>query len=78
MLIHKPDLRWQSLDSESDESQLTAATEWVVANRLNAITGQKFVSWAEYFGPVLDRDDRFSHKVSEKTLCYAIEKLTFR
>ncbi|KAH7408333.1 hypothetical protein DE146DRAFT_645987 [Phaeosphaeria sp. MPI-PUGE-AT-0046c] len=65
---------WQSLDQESDESQNSAATEWVATNRINAITEQNFASWAEYFEPIVDRNDRFSHKqlynLSDKVFDY--------
>lgn len=59
-----PNPRWQALDPESDDSQDTAGNEWVAVNRINAVTGQNFKSWAEYFGPIVDRNDQFSHKVS--------------
>jgi hypothetical protein len=59
---------WQSLDPESVESQDSAASEWVAVNRINAATGQNFASWSECFGPVLDRNDAFSQKVSRVPL----------
>jgi hypothetical protein len=32
----------------------------VIADRLNAASGQNFSSWSEYQGPVVDNEDRFS------------------
>lgn len=55
---------WQSLDPNSFESQDNAALEWVAVNRINAATGRNFASWAEYFGPIPDRNDQFSQKAS--------------
>ncbi|KAL1800496.1 hypothetical protein ACET3X_000838 [Alternaria dauci] len=56
---------WQSLDPDSLESQEYAASEWVAVNRINAATGRNFASWAEYFGPVLDRNDAFSRTLTD-------------
>jgi hypothetical protein len=55
---------WQSLDPDSFESQDAAASEWIAVNRINAATRENFASWPEYFGPILDRNDEFSQKVS--------------
>jgi hypothetical protein len=37
-----------------------AANEWVITDRLNALSGNNFSSWSEYQGPVEDRSDQFS------------------
>jgi hypothetical protein len=55
---------WTALDEDDVADQYTkydsAANEWVIADRLNAASGQNFSSWSEYQGPVVDNEDRFS------------------
>ncbi|KAL9086788.1 MAG: hypothetical protein Q9165_006935 [Trypethelium subeluteriae] len=45
-------------DETQDET--FAADEWVITDRLNAVTGQNFSSWEEYFGPLAYQGDLFS------------------
>ncbi|KAF2026169.1 hypothetical protein EK21DRAFT_116064 [Setomelanomma holmii] len=65
---------WQSLDPDSFGSQDSAALEWVAVKRINAATGRNFASWSEYFGPILDRNDKFSqtqlYNLSDKVFDY--------
>ncbi|KAH6638299.1 hypothetical protein C7974DRAFT_158490 [Boeremia exigua] len=55
---------WSSL-SEANETEEyikydNAANEWVITDRLNAVTGSNFSSWSEYQGPIRAQDDEFS------------------
>ncbi|KAF2855717.1 hypothetical protein T440DRAFT_485816 [Plenodomus tracheiphilus IPT5] len=51
---------FNSFDLEDPRYNDYVADEWVVTPRLNAVTGQNFTSWAEYTGPVEEKDDSFS------------------
>jgi hypothetical protein len=52
-------------DSENRVSyEYAAAEKWVALNRINPVTGRRFASWAEYYGPVLEHGDAFTLAVS--------------
>lgn len=57
---------WRSLNTDSAEYNDYSASEWVILNRINEATGREFSSWSEYFGPILERGDSFSQRVSLK------------
>ncbi|KAI0971462.1 hypothetical protein F4678DRAFT_479343 [Xylaria arbuscula] len=52
---------WDSQDVTSFYYQKLAANEWVVTDRINAETGKKFTSWAEFYGPNTYNGDSFSN-----------------
>jgi hypothetical protein len=66
---------WKELEDDLDGNgganevnyNYTAADEWVINNRVNAATGQKFSSWSEYSGHVSELGDSFSLAVSKHT-----------
>ena len=58
---------WDSLPVNNDTYDAFAADEWVITDRLNAITGMNFTSWEEYFGPLMDNGDTFSLVVCNHT-----------
>ncbi|EMC91826.1 hypothetical protein BAUCODRAFT_38961 [Baudoinia panamericana UAMH 10762] len=51
---------FQSLNTSSDDYSEYVSKEWVVTDRINALTGQNFSSWREFFGPVHLHNDTFS------------------
>jgi hypothetical protein len=55
---------WTGLDqtdpADASYHYLLAADEWVVADRINADTGQTFQSWKEFNGPRTYQNDAFS------------------
>jgi hypothetical protein len=63
---------WKELEGDLDGNEgangvnynYSAADEWVINNRINAATGQKFSSWSDYSGKVSERGDSFSAAVS--------------
>ena len=52
-----------------------AASEWVATDRLSAVTGQNFTSWAEFFGPHEYNSDLFTtvqrENISNSTFDYS-------
>jgi hypothetical protein len=40
--------------------EIHAADEWVITDRINAVTGQNFTSWQEHYGPVTVHGDTFA------------------
>lgn len=52
-----------------------AASEWVATDRLNAVTGQNFMSWAGFFGPHEYNSDLFTtlqrENISNSTFDYS-------
>jgi hypothetical protein len=63
---------WKELEGDLDGNEgangvnynYSAADEWVINNRINAATGERFSSWPEYSGKVSERGDSFSLAVS--------------
>jgi hypothetical protein len=58
---------WDSLENRPDNEGLYetyAGSEWVVTNRIDPTTGQKFTSWDDYYGKVFALNDEFSQRVS--------------
>ncbi|KAJ8112158.1 hypothetical protein OPT61_g5418 [Boeremia exigua] len=55
---------WESLNESNETDQFTkydsAANEWVLTNRINAVTGKNFSSSSEYQGPIKAEGDEFS------------------
>ncbi|ORY06404.1 hypothetical protein BCR34DRAFT_571405 [Clohesyomyces aquaticus] len=51
---------WDEGGAEDADYEFLASSEWIATNRINDATGADFKSWAEYYGPILDRDDAFS------------------
>lgn len=49
-----------SLNTDPVDKYNEEASEWVITNRINALTGQNFTSWAEYYGPMAGNGDTFS------------------
>lgn len=49
-----------SLSGDPDDKYDGEASEWVITDRINALTGRNFTSWAEYYGPVAENGDTFS------------------
>lgn len=51
---------WDSLPSNNHSYVDLVANEWVITDRLNAVTGRNFTAWSEYYGPVTYHGDNFS------------------
>ena len=48
---------YDSLDTTDEDYLVAAIEEWTATSRLNALTGQNFSSWEEFFGPNPDAID---------------------
>lgn len=55
---------WESNPTAQGDFSVSASSEWVVTDRLNAETTRNFTSWDEYSGPREEMGDLFSLVVS--------------
>lgn len=51
---------WDSLSTTEQDYYDLSTDEFVSSDRINALTGQNFTSWAEFFGPTPDNGDLFT------------------
>ncbi|KAI1738196.1 hypothetical protein F4680DRAFT_426408 [Xylaria scruposa] len=52
---------WDSLTTDDPYHEALLTNEWVVTDRIDAVTGQYFHSWAEFYGPNKYNDDDFTN-----------------
>jgi len=58
---------WDSLKTTDSDYSALVADEWLATDRLNAVTGNNFSSWSEFFGPHKNHGDAFTITVLSVT-----------